>query len=85
MSVSMISVCRTVAIAIAMARQAVFFQEEKSMRMNSPIRPTEVGRWAVREAVVAVGPGGVRLSQIALAAVPCGERQHRDGHGRSRD
>ena len=40
------------------------------MNMNSPIRPTEVGRWAVLKAVVAVVSGGVLLSQIALAAVP---------------
>ena len=43
------------------------------MNMNSPIRPTEVGRWAVLKAVaavMAVAAGGVLLSQIALAAVP---------------
>ena len=40
------------------------------MKINSPIRPTDVGRWAVLKAVVAVVSGGVLLSQIALAAVP---------------
>lgn len=40
------------------------------MKINSPISPTEVGRWAVLKAVVSVVSGGVLLSQIALAAVP---------------
>lgn len=40
------------------------------MKMSSPIRPIDVGRWAVPKAVVAIVSGGILASQIALAAVP---------------